>query len=538
MAEILDENTRLRSVNREQARALQTERAAREALEAQVRQLISKVELVVKENERLTKHFEFLEKQRELAKAERFIAAENQAELFADTEYALPPRDPVIQDEDQKRPDGDGRKMAKHPRKGRRDLSKLSFPKKVVTAPVNASACEGCGGDRKLAEPRVSHRIAWEPGRWVVHELHQQQCACPACPDQGVWTAPEPYLLPGAMCDDALLAKVIVDKFGDHLPLNRQASRMKRTGFPIGSNVLSGWVRRAAVEVQPLIKAIMHQVANAKVIQSDDSGFPVQDGSDGKLAKGRLWVFTDQQQAFFGFSRTKAGTHPADLLESLDVSGTLVADGGSEYNETEERLDMDRAGCWSHLRRYFHEAAVQHDEAKIGLTAIRDVFLIERDLAQRAPNDRLVQRVSRSQPVVDGFFDWVKVMSIKTRPKSKLGDALGYALSQEERMRLFLRRGDVPLHNNLSELLLRQPIVGRKNWLFARSEGGAYAAAGWFTLIGSCLLQGLDPQTYLYDVFRRLPDHPSKWVHELTPLNWRIAVDAGDIEPLSPDRLS
>ena len=101
-------------------------------------------------------------------------------------------------------------------------------------------------------------------------------------------------------------------------------------------------------------------------------------------------------------------------------------------------------------------------------------------------------------------------------------------------MRLFLRCGDVPIHNNLSELLLRQPIVGRKNWMFAGSEEGAVAAAGWFTLIGSCLLQAIDPLAYLYDVFRRLPDHPSKWVHELTPLNWRLAVEAGDIKPLSP----
>ena len=78
---------------------------------------------------------------------------------------------------------------------------------------------------------------------------------------------------------------------------------------------------------------------------------------------------------------------------------------------------------------------------------------------------------------------------------------------------------------------------GRKNWLFSRSEGGAEAAAGWFALIGSCLLQAVDPLVYLYDVFRRLPDYPSKWVHELTPLNWRLAVEAveaGDIIPLSP----
>lgn len=105
-------------------------------------------------------------------------------------------------------------------------------------------------------------------------------------------------------------------------------------------------------------------------------------------------------------------------------------------------------------------------------------------------------------------------------------------------MRMFLTHGAIPIHNNLSELLLRQPIVGRKNWLFAGAEGGAKAAMGWYSLIGSCMLQGVDPAVYLYDMFRRLPDHPSKWVHELTPLNWRLAVEADDIKPLSPGQMA
>jgi transposase len=150
---------------------------------------------------------------------------------------------------------------------------------------------------------------------------------------------------------------------------------------------------------------------------------------------------------------------------------------------------------------------------------------------------RLAGRQERSAPIVDAFFVWVKGMSQNQRPKSKFSAALGYAINQESRMRLFLAYGDVPMNNNISERLLRQPIVGRKNWLFAGSEGGAIAAAGWFTVIGSCRLQGIDPVTYLYDAFRRLPDYPAKWVHELTPLNWRLAVEAGDITPFSPGQL-
>ena len=109
------------------------------------------------------------------------------------------------------------------------------------------------------------------------------------------------------------------------------------------------------------------------------------------------------------------------------------------------------------------------------------------------------------------------------RPESFLGKALKYAISQEDRMRLFLEYGELPIHNNLSELMLRQTVVGRKNWLFARSEGGANAAATLYTLIGSCTLQGIDPWVYLKDVFSRLLDYPVNQIADLTPKRWRLA---------------
>ncbi len=88
-------------------------------------------------------------------------------------------------------------------------------------------------------------------------------------------------------------------------------------------------------------------------------------------------------------------------------------------------------------------------------------------------------------------------------------------------MRLFLEHGQLPMHNNLSELMLRQAVVGRKNWLFAGSEGGAQAAAAIYTLVGSCMLQGIDPHEYLVDVLGTVLDHPINRVGELTPKAWR-----------------
>ena len=74
-----------------------------------------------------------------------------------------------------------------------------------------------------------------------------------------------------------------------------------------------------------------------------------------------------------------------------------------------------------------------------------------------------------------------------------LGEARGYARNGREFFTRFLDHPEQPMHNNRSELALRGPVVGRKQWQFAGSEGGAQAAATMFTLVGSCRMQGIDP---------------------------------------------
>ena len=152
-----------------------------------------------------------------------------------------------------------------------------------------------------------------------------------------------------------------------------------------------------------------------------------------------------------------------------------------------------------------------------------------------APKEAVLEvRQREIKPLVDGFFDWVQQLSPAVRPKSELGEAIGYAWNNRENFRLFLDRPELPLHNNLAELLLRSPVVGRKNWLFAGSEGGAQGAATIYTVIGSCMLQGVDPLVYLADVFDRLLDHPANRMHELTPLGWRLAREAEARASASP----
>ena len=532
LAAILDENARLRR------RMAEMEAAHAAALAALVER-DAKLQALQHKAEQLAQALELLQLQHLGPRSKRFIddAPNTQTPLPFAADFAPPPRAPVPDPQrDDEAADGDGdadpgkptapkRKRAQGDAAPRR-RSKEDFDHlKAVTVECKAAdaRCTKCDGLLRVIGQAESFRLEWVPGYFVRHDVLRDKCACPRCPDQGVLTVSGPYALNRAMAGNRLVARVLVDKFADHIPLHRQVSRMAREGFEVGSHTLSGWVLQAAALLRRIADAIRTELLAQRVLQGDDTGLPVQDGGDGRLRKGRMWVVTDQHMAFFLFTESKAGEHPVELLEGFSGE-VLLVDGGSEFNAVVRQRELERAGCWARLRTYFHDALEHHPkEASLALGTIQDLFAIERKLWRQEPDVVLAGRAAHSKPLVEGFFAWADSAALVFRPDSVLGKALGYALRQRTRLTVFLDRGDVPMHNNLSELMLRQLVVGRKNWLFARSEGGAEAAATLYTLIGSCLLQGIDPELYLFDVLGRILDHPASDIGALTPRRWRLA---------------
>jgi transposase len=506
LAEILDENARLRQ-----------EMAARDALIAEQAAMIDAVQ---RKADYLAQQLELERLRRGGPASQRYVPAEQDLLPF-DTPVVQPPRapTPTLQSDEEATDRPVKKRRGKPRRRNRDDFAHLvSHP---VRCPASDEVCAKCGSDLKVIGQAESFRIEWVPGHFVRHDVVRDKCACPSCPDQGVLTVPGPYALDRSMAGNGLVARVLVDKFADHIPANRQAKRMKREGFDVGSHTLSAWIGQAGSLLDIVANAVRTELLEGDVLQGDDTGMPVQDAGDGTLRKGRMWAFTDQDQVFYAFTESKAGKFPNALLDGFG-GDLLLVDGGSEFNEVVRTQGLERAGCWSHLRTYFHKALHHHPvEADLALGTLHDLFMIERDIWGQPPDEVLEARQQRSRPLVEGFYDWVQALSQTARPKSVLGDALAYALNQKDAMHVFLDRGDVPMHNNLSELMLRQTVIGRKNWLFARSEGGARAAAAIYTLVGSCYLQRVDPWHYLSDVLDNLLDHPANRVGELTPKQWR-----------------
>ena len=108
-------------------------------------------------------------------------------------------------------------------------------------------------------------------------------------------------------------------------------------------------------------------------------------------------------------------------------------------------------------------------------------------------------------------------------PKSKLGKALGYLMSQREALSVFLSEPGVPIHNNDSERDLRHLAVGRKNWLVFGSQRGGEVACRLYSLMLSCKQCGADPEAYLEDVLMKVATTSASQIATLTPWAWEAA---------------
>jgi len=533
IASVLAENQRLRNELAARDQALAEHLAKMAEHETEVAKLHSEISALILSNEDLATRLELIRLNASARKNQRYIEGKAPIPLFTFLEPPPPPRlpqpEPPEADPEPTEP------KLRTPRK-RRDLSQSNRPvRRLRCAADPAAVCAKCKGTLKVIGTAVNYRIEWVPGHFETLSIERDRCVCPKCPSAGVLVVPPPnFALPRAMCGNGLLARVLVDKFADRISLNLQTTRMQREGEEFSTATLSGWVLLAASLLQRIALAVDKRLMKGTWLQADDTGFPVQDGTDGNLRKGRLWAVTDQQEVRYHFTDTKEGKNPAKFLK--DYAGKLLlVDGGSEFNAAVEAKGLLRAGCWSHLRTYFFHARHHHPEAAhLAIGTIRDLFAIESALVGAPLELRREVRERDARPLVKGLFDWVVGLRRTTRPTSILGEALTYGVNGREYFERFLDHPELPMHNNRSELALRGPVVGRKQWLFAGSEGGAQAAATMFTLVGSCSMQGIDPWAYLADVLSRINDHPVNRVNELTPMGWRLVREgrADEIVPL------
>ena len=132
--------------------------------------------------------------------------------------------------------------------------------------------------------------------------------------------------IPRSYAGPGLLAHVLVAKYCDHTPLNRQSEIYARDGVDLDRSTLAGWVGASAALLAPLVEAVRTHVLSATRLHADDTPVPVLAPGNGRTKTGRLWTYVRDGRpcvdpvppaVWFAFSPDRRGEHPQTHLKSF-----------------------------------------------------------------------------------------------------------------------------------------------------------------------------------------------------------------------------
>ena len=405
------------------------------------------------------------------------------------------------------------------------------LPRIEIVVDIDDNACPCCAGTLHRIGEDVSERLDIVPAQFRVLVTRRPKYACRTCEEAVVQASAPARLIEGGLPTEATVAHVLVSKYADHLPLYRQAQIYARQGIDLDRSTLADWVGRAAWHLQPIHERLLAHILSSPRIFADETRAPVLDPGRGRTKTGQLWAYargdrpwggSDPPAVAYVYAPDRKAERPAAHLAGY--VGVLQVDGYAGYRALAEKNSVHLALCWAHVRRRFYELAAA-DAAPIAAEAlerIKALYVVEKDLRGRSPDQRRSVRQEKSRPIVDSLEPWLRGKLAMISQKSKLAEAIRYALSRWKGLTLFIDDGRIEIDNNIVERAIRPIALNRKNALFAGSDGGAEHWATVASLVETCKLNGVDPQTYLADVLTRIiVGHPNNRIDDLMP--WRYA---------------
>ena len=394
---------------------------------------------------------------------------------------------------------------------GSREQPHLPVIDQIIELANAEKKCSVCAGElSEMTGQYEESEVVTVVKRSFVIERHlrkKYRCRCNA----NVVTAPAASKLqPGGRYSVEFGVEVALNKYLDHLPLERQVRMMRREGLEIDSQTLWDQLNVLARHLEPVYDALGKKVLESPVIHADETRWPLM-GSKKKSA-GTVWGVSSPDIAYYRMLPTKSTEDGRKVLGNY--RGIAVVDGYAVY-EVLARAgpELRLAHCWAHVKRKFDEASEHYPQAcSEVLRLIGKLYEVERLVPGPFPGDdeaqklRLRLRKERSWPILSSIREWA--LAQRGLPRSDFSKAVRYMLERWAKLTLFVENPLVYPDNNAAERALRGPVVGRKNHYGSRSKRGTEVAALFYTLCETVKLRNVEPRAYLTQAAYAAIQHP------------------------------
>ena len=397
--------------------------------------------------------------------------------------------------------------------------------------PENERICSACGSELVEIGKDVRRTLQMKPAEFWVREDVYYTYACKNCEQETgeaniVKAAKEPALLPGSFASAEAVAYLAAQKFVMYSPLYRLEQEFNRQGLKLSRQTMANWLLNVSEKwLRPVYDVLHEQLCRKPVLHADETALQVlKEPGRSSTSKSYMWLYrtsgcAKQTIVLYEYQPTRKAEHAEAFLKGF--SGWLHADGYKLPG------NIRVVGCWAHARRKFDEALGtlpqekrKDSPAAMGECDCSQLFKLEQALAELTPEERYEKRLEQEKPVLDALLSWANEMQVKTAPKSVLGRAIHYLLEQWPYLTRYLEDGRLELSNNRAERSMKPFVMGRKNWLFANTPGGAQASSMIYSLIETAKENGLDPYRYLLWLLQNAPqlsETGKAWAEKLLP---------------------
>ena len=430
-------------------------------------------------------------------------------------------------------------------KRGRKPLDP-ALPRHVVRHELSASEriCPHDGATLTPIGIEASEQIDIIPQQVRVIRHERVKYACPCCDAALCVTAKPAQIIPKGLFTESALAWMITAKYEDGLPLYRQSALIGRFGgTDLSRNTMAASVVRVGQAVQPVINLLRDHLLDAPLTFGDETRVQVLK-EPGRAAQTQSFMWAQMTDGsgpcgtgppirLFGYSPSRSATAARALYAGMRAGSVLMSDGYEVYNQIAQTHQLVHLGCWAHCRRYFVEALdvlpkvarTPEQPAAQFIALIAQLYAVESRAREHkaSASERLRERQQTSVPVLARIEALLLTHLHAVVPGSLLGRALHYLSAQWPKLTRFVQDGSYPIDNNACENAIRPFVVGRRNWLFADTVGGANASANLYSLLQTCKANGIDPYQYLTALLTALPLAKTADDYEAL-LPWRIEL--------------
>jgi len=378
--------------------------------------------------------------------------------------------------------------------------------------------------------------------RRIQRPRSQKTCGCPQV--AGIVTAPPaPRVIPKSPLGVSVWTQVLLDKYLYGRPTSRFCEALRHHGLPLSQGTLTDGLQRLAGLFEPVMPALYERQMREKLFHGDETRWEVFEEVEGKT--GHRWYLWVMQSASVVFYRMAPGrgadvptAHVAKLHKDL-VDVVLVCDRSSAYQCLAKDGDaLILAFCWAHVRRDFLKAARSWPELERWMfTWVDDIReLYHLNAARLEVWDETLPPPQQPPAFVECHRDLESKLSQRqARCEAHLQEpdlhlvkpkVLSSLYNHWDGLTVFVKRPAVAMDNKTAERMLRNPVVGRKNYDGSGSVWSAHLAAMMFSVIQTVLLWGLNPHHWLSAFLQACAEHGGQSPTDLSAfLPWQMTPE-------------